>query len=652
MLEAVSAESDGGGQLIVGIEIDPLAQKAAEDRFAPWTSPRPHVLLGSAFDPEILRKLPALSFDLVITNPPYVRYQSLSKTHDGEITLPGAVEVRSGLLQSVELFPSLDPVDRLLFRSLISGYSGLSDLALPSWILCAMLTRVGGKLAMVVPEAWLTRDYAQVIQYMLLRWFKISYVVEDAHAAWFSDAQIKTTLLVAERIQRRRSAFAQGNEEYLHLRIPRVAANDASIVGNLFPQATHPEASFVDLLEHLSQSESRTNTSLPIPASWVPLRQSQDNLWRSALKQKWLNDVENTLLTEASSVNLTSETQAAVPAALARWLAGSSQARLTTLLDLHIGVSQGLRTGANQFFYVDTVEEDGDEVVVATNPVFGLFVIRIPRDCTVPVLRRQSELGNVFSLDSSTLRGRALMLDQYMLPEDFQPHQANGSYLSRSVHNLYKLMPDDLACYVRVAGRTNVGSIERPQFIPAMSAVRTNASTAGPNSTRLAPRFWYMLPPFAPRHRPDLFVPRVNNLHPRAYLNAPDHVLIDANFATLWIEDHAQISRTALLAVLNSSWCVTAMELMASVMGGGALKLEATHLRRLPIPNLNSIEWSRLAGLGDRLATGNEAASIIREIDLVVVTALTGAQTVEERLAELESIKATQLSLRSRRGRG
>ena len=41
---------------------------------------------------------------------------------------------------------------------------------------------------MVVPEAWLSRDYALPIQYLLERSFSIEFVVEDADAAWFSDA--------------------------------------------------------------------------------------------------------------------------------------------------------------------------------------------------------------------------------------------------------------------------------------------------------------------------------------------------------------------------------------------------------------------------------------------------------------------------------
>ena len=42
-----------------------------------------HTLKGSAFDPSIIAALDAADYDLVITNPPYVRYQSQSRNGVG-----------------------------------------------------------------------------------------------------------------------------------------------------------------------------------------------------------------------------------------------------------------------------------------------------------------------------------------------------------------------------------------------------------------------------------------------------------------------------------------------------------------------------------------------------------------------------------------
>src|SRR5690606_6346786 len=168
------------------IEIDPVAQDMCQQRV-----PGASVVLGNAFDPKVLGKLPRLQWDLVITNPPYVRYQSTSKATGRDYALPSAVEVRNGLIAGIALLPGLDETDKALFSLLAHSYSGLTDLAVPSWILCAGLVAPGGRLALVMPESWLSRDYATVVHYMLLRWFDIEYVVEDEHAAWFSDAQVK-----------------------------------------------------------------------------------------------------------------------------------------------------------------------------------------------------------------------------------------------------------------------------------------------------------------------------------------------------------------------------------------------------------------------------------------------------------------------------
>ncbi len=280
-------EAGGGGEACASIEIDPLANELARNRFAHSALWEPTLLEGSAFDSRTIAALPNSSFDLVITNPPYVRYQSLSKAHEGDIRLPNAVEIRNNLLEVAGLVPNLDEKDRELFSRLIASYSGLSDLAVPSWLLCAMLTRVGGRLAMVVPEAWLSRDYAQIVQYLLLRWFRIHVVVEDAQAVWFPDALVKTTLLVAERIERRPSAFELGNERYLHVRLDGQAMTAQSVVGNLFPKDKDPETAFVNQLEELKASTDGYADAL-MSAEWIPLQQKADNLRRGSGKQYWL----------------------------------------------------------------------------------------------------------------------------------------------------------------------------------------------------------------------------------------------------------------------------------------------------------------------------------------------------------------------------
>ena len=88
---------------------------------------------------------------------------------------------------------------------------------------------------------------------------------------------------------------------------------------------------------------------------------------------------------------------------------------------------------------------------------------------------------------------------------------------------------------------------------------------------------------FAPRHSPAVAIPRVNHGLPWAEANPQRKLLVDANFATVWAPERAW-TPYALKALLNSTWCRVAMEALCTPMGGGALKVEATHLRRLPVP--------------------------------------------------------------------
>ncbi len=641
---AACIESGGGSRICVSVEIDPLAHYSAKERFAKMAPPSPTFILGNSFDHNVIEKLPQRTFDLVITNLPYVRYQSLSKVHEGDFRLPSAVEIRSNLLGLVNTFPHLDEKDRELLSTLISRYSGLSDLAVPSWFLCAMMTRVGGKLAMVVPEAWLTRDYAQIIQYLLLRWFRILVVVEDAHAVWFPDALVKTTLLVAERIDRRSSAFDWGDEGYLHARIDGQAMNRRSIVGNLFPNDSNPEAVLAEQFRELTLNKKNHSEAL-LTADWISLSQKAENLRRGPAAERWLHAVEDMTPSPPTIQVDDQPNHAVLPAALGHWLEQSSGVRLIGLSQLGVGVSQGLRTGANQFFYTDVLGKDSRGLIIEPNPIFGIKRVHLPASCALPVLRRQSELGREFRLDTSMLKGRVLALHDFALTENLEVETKT----SANVHKIYKRMPQQLAELVRAAARTNVGTELETKWIPQLSAVRTNARSTHPNDLNSIPRFWYMLPPFTSRHRPELFVARVNSGHPRTILNAPERALIDANFSTLWVENQGKVDSLALLALLNSSWCIAAMELTASVMGGGALKLEATHIRRLPIPELDAVQIRRLSYLGGRLVSTHDAEATMHDIDTLMIDALVGSTQLAAKRSQLSDIKNTQLKMRTKR---
>lgn len=615
---------------LAGIELDAAVFEACASRFERGAGERPHLVEGSAFDWATVSRLPRLSYDLVITNPPYVRYQSLAEPSGAE-GIPSGEDVRRGLRDVACNLEWCDDDDREIFLSLIENYSGLSDLAVPSWLLCSMLVGDGGTLSMVVPEAWLNRDYALTIHYLLLKFFRIRLVVEDEGRAWFDSAQVKTTLLVADRVPRAADirAACEG-QSYLHVTVPAAAADARSVVGGLFPHEADPDAA-------LAETVARIDAGAAAPEGLQVMRRSLSDklsdLLVGASRSKWFACCEPNQNEERPEL---SDDGARLPQALLDLLPAERNS-FTTLGALGVSVGQGLRTGANDFFYADLLDDDeGETCVVAPGKSLGVTRIEIPRNALTPVLRKQREVQQGgYVLDPSALRGRVLILDGYVHPDDLN---GSGAGTNREV------MPPGLAAYVAAAAVTNVGTDESPRFVPQLSAVRTNATRAGARQSR----FWYMLPPLARRHVPDLFVARVNHLHPKVMLNARDAAVIDANFSTLWTEGEGSPEAVALLALLNSSWAVAAMELTAAVMGGGALKLEASHLRRLPLPNLAPEQWEGLTDLGRELSAGGESAGTLEDIDRLVSAAVFGTQARDAGLSSLRRIKAEKLEARSR----
>ena len=169
MLRAI-LDCKSGLHELYGIDIDSKAIENCKKENLEAT-----VIMGDAFNcSEIFKKK---GWDLVITNPPYVRYQLLNNNE--EAGLPNAEQIRENLKSVIQNVENISEDDRNLLLSISDVYSGLSDMAVPAWILCSTIVKIGGYMAMVVPESWLNRDYAMPIYYLLLKLFDVEIVVKD-----------------------------------------------------------------------------------------------------------------------------------------------------------------------------------------------------------------------------------------------------------------------------------------------------------------------------------------------------------------------------------------------------------------------------------------------------------------------------------------
>lgn len=120
-------------------------------------------------------------------------------------------------------------------------------------------------------------------------------------------------------------------------------------------------------------------------------------------------------------------------------------------------------------------------------------------------------------------------------------------------------------------------------------------------------------------------------------LNRKPPVLIDANFSTLWANDKPWTPES-IVGVLNSAWARACMEAIGTPMGGGALKLEATHLRRLPVPKLSSSEFERISEIArNGPKEPHLSAEGLNGIDIIIVKGILGGRHDVGRIGHLIS---------------
>ena len=594
-----------------GIEIDESTAVMCRNRLAAIlgdsSPPKSAVLRANAFDPVTISTLPVRRYDLVITNPPFVRYQR--RNGNGRKVDP----IRSGLKKIVNC--NAVGFERTVWDALAGGYSGLADLSVPAWMLAGLLVRPGGHLALVVPATWRSRNYADVVRYLLLRSFTVETIITDTQPGWFSDALVRTHLIVARRLTDEEAQEPVGVKSRWPtaswLSVAPDAADDHSLVGTAFSGA-RPEAAFADWLH-----AGPTAGAVGIEVRNFDLGQEWANLRTRICRRRWYPALEGEgedlpffpIRSTSAKVPLPDDLRRILPM-------GAQLANLVNLEDAGIGVGQGLRTGCNGFFYVTVCgEDDGGMVRVIASTTLGRRAFAVPSSALRPVLRRQSELPLI---DRGALPpGRVVDLRAWILPEDAQQvTRAAGAY-DRCGKPRPQVMPAELASFVRHAAKVRVGGTSGDRPIPKLSAVRTNERVARGN--QVTPRFWYMLPDFAPRHLPAAFVPRINHASPWIECNTNPPLLIDANFVTFRALDDTW-SPFAMKALLNSVWCRAYMEASGTQFGGGALKIEATHLRQMPIPLVPHNVRATLHGAGKRLRQDSQDIQV--EIDRTVLLAV------------------------------
>ena len=509
---------------ILGVEIDEAV--AAEcSKNAPYAT----IINNDAFCCDAL--LTNTGWDLVITNPPYVRYQLQGSDDEG--VMPTGTDIRANLTKQINNNSYLTEAERQLFLKVTKHYSGLSDMAVPAWILCASLVKRGGYLAIVVPETWLNRDYAAPIQYLISKLFQIETIARDITATWFSDAQVNTCLIVAKR-------------------------KDMSAVQNEYM------TTLLDLDEEgrvVHQNTQKTSSLFP-------------NMYKSSAVPKWALDEDISLVSGKGNL----------PYELANLTTIATN--YINLSDLGINCGQGLRTGANEFFYVNILKEEGDKYIVQSGEWDKYGTYHLPKEELILSLRKRGDISGLV-----------------VQTED----------LSTGVIYLKRRAEGEMLALISSAEEFRD---PKGRHFKDYSAVKPNEKIIDGKTVR----YWYMLPEFYKRHLPNLCMTRISGdaaecLYVMQDANKP--IAVDANMVTLWSEDTS--IQKAAFAILNSTWCKLYLELLCTVMGGGALKVETSHLKKMLLPALSEEQLYKLEIIGDELIGKKHMTDEIQnEIDVVI----------------------------------
>ncbi len=542
---------------IVGVEIDKTIINECSLRV-----PNAKIFQSDAFCSRQVIK--STGWDLVITNPPYVRYQLQNDDHD---TMPSGESIRRNLCSQIQKTSHLSQDDKNLFISLAQKYSGLSDMAVPSWLLCAALVKMNGMLAIVVPDTWLNREYATPIQYMLLKCFDNITIARDVNSCWFDNALVRTSLVVAER--KKTVSLSEGiKKDIFQLDLSRELIDTNSLVGGL----NHGNLVGYDALAEIVENRAKTS-GIGYASDTHKAARLFPNLTRATNQSKWglPEDKENV---EKANPSLPSE--------LYQLVSDEKNINYISLQDIGVSCGQGLRTGANEFFYLTITDEDETQYFIKDKSwCNNSQKVQIPKKNIIKAVTNRNQIKGLI-VEAHTLDKGLLFISNYIRPKD-------KNVCSPNVPADICFLSDPVCKYIDGAETyTN----NKGLHFKELSAVAPNEKKDESGYMR----FWYMLPPLTRRHLPNLCMTRIN-VGTIECLYVPQSpqcpVSVDANFSTLWADSEKTVNLA--MALLNSSWSKYFFELISTVMGGGALKVEASHIKKVLFPKYSQEQLEALS---------------------------------------------------------
>jgi len=586
---------------LVGVDIDPLPLLAAHLRVSDKVDLVSADVFKWAKDCATCRA--GSSFSAIVGNPAYVNYQTLSAMQQFVSSkAKNETNYKRFLLEALRDIAKVKRVESEL-KELLRSWSGLSDLSSYTLVLAWLMTDSDGQIAFVMSNHWMERNYGEGLRYFLASKGTVRGVVTHRGGNWFPRAQIPASVFV---FSKGTISDRQKNEGIPYVEIEGPYVPD---LGQYLK--SYLGLDFWDWLDDVRKA-----------GEYGPL---------SVSFRRWLRshkDRQDVL--EGTSYNLY----------LPEWFKRFGVAGLEAV---GWSVHQGLRTGCNEVFYLEKVQGKEQQYLARLTKSGKRLAISlsIPGHLLMPTIRKLPHSARLVVNEKQT-NLYLLNLNKALLEEDKEsfykyPEQWRRAWNFDSI----KVLPKQLASYLREWATTpyeGKGRVRRP--VMELSAVQTNVYKPPRESRKIPrpPRFWYQIS-LTERHFGELFIPRVSSGPVRGFLvRDPKSVVIDANYLTFTSKPDAIPSRR-LWIWLNSNAFRILCERNGAALGGGALKVEATLLSRIPVPqSMCNMDEERVDQLSQMLEFGTTSDEGLIEIGRKIDEFLFGEDIASSNVALLKNL--------------
>ena len=499
---------------------------------------------------KLVLEKPDSSFSAVVGNPAYINYQNINKA--ARLIKPSRMNLdyKSYLLKRLKEIAQIQENDHGLQR-LFREWSGYSDLATYTLLLAWLLTEPEGNIIFVLSNHWLERIYGEPLRRFLATNGTIRGIMTHRAGKWFAGAQIPTHIFFYQK--------GEVSDRQRKLGIPYIRIKTKHIGQDYVKNLLKDD--FWDWLDSISGPKSNEKI---------------DVYFMKRVKTPNVSHLEHVSSREAVQ--------------LPPFLRG---VRFMSLEEVGWEAHQGLRTGCNEVFYLKKAAvQDGLQnslyvAEVTRKRKRKKIPLRIPRRYLLPTIHKLPKNSGLIVREEHADR-YLLNLQSFILREDRDTlNKYPQHWLEEWKINEKEIIQNELSNYLHECALMSYEGKGKPRGpVNELSAVRTNIYEPPEHEAENVPkppRFWYQVP-IRKRHFGKVIIPRVSSGPVRAFLvESSIRLIIDANFITL-IPSHSRLSAMRLWLWFNANAFRVICELNGAPLGGGALKLEAATLCRIPLP--------------------------------------------------------------------